>query len=75
MCYPCTGCGRCGKYDRDSPLYVPPPRISCFACGGDVDLASGVCLCCGTVAFVPPEGPVRRDGAKIASAAVVAGRK
>ena len=22
MCYPCTMCGRCGKFDPDSPLYT-----------------------------------------------------
>ena len=53
MCYPCTGCGRCGKFDPASPLYTPPPTIPCFACGGTVDAATGLCTSCGTVAFAP----------------------
>lgn len=54
MCYPCTQCGRCGKFDENSPLYqAPPATIPCFVCGGEVDLATGICLQCGDVAFVP----------------------
>lgn len=53
MCYPCTQCGRCGKYDPKSPYYTPPATIPCLACGGEVDPATGACRACGQVAFVP----------------------
>ena len=53
MCYPCTMCGRCGKFDPESPLYTPPPTIPCLACGGDVDPATGICRDCGASAFAP----------------------
>lgn len=61
MCYPCIRCCRCGKYDQLSPLYVPPPRIICFGCGGEVDLVSGACLCCGKVAFSPSGKQAQTD--------------
>lgn len=51
MCYPCTQCGRCGKFNEDSPLYTPPPEIPCLKCGGVVDPATGMCTQCGQVAF------------------------
>ncbi len=53
MCYPCTQCGRCGKYKEDSVFYVPPADIPCLKCGGMVDSATGICSGCGAVAFVP----------------------
>lgn len=53
MCYPCTQCGRCGKFNEDSPLYTPPPDIPCLKCGGVVDGKTGVCADCGHVAFEP----------------------
>ncbi|RDB63719.1 hypothetical protein C1878_02670 [Gordonibacter sp. 28C] len=53
MCYPCTMCGRCGKFDPESPLYTPPPSIPCLVCGGEVDAATGACRQCGAVAFAP----------------------
>lgn len=53
MCYPCTQCGRCGKYDPKSPYYTPPATIPCLACGGEVDPATGACRACGQVAFAP----------------------
>lgn len=53
MCYPCTQCGRCGKFNEDSPLYTPPPMIPCLKCGGDVDPETGACVECGRVAFAP----------------------
>lgn len=54
MCYPCTHCGRCGKYCPDSPYYTPPPGIPCLQCGTLVDPVKGVCEACGYVAFSPP---------------------
>lgn len=59
MCYPCTQCGACGKFDVDSPLYQPPPDIPCLLCGGLVDPATGICTQCQTPAFAPPG---TRDG-------------
>ena len=56
MCYPCTQCGRCGKYDPKSPYYTPPATIPCLACGGEVDPATGACRACGQVAFAPGTG-------------------
>lgn len=53
MCYPCTFCGRCGKFDPSSPLYTPPPVIPCMECGGEVDLVTGMCGKCGAIAFAP----------------------
>ena len=53
MCYPCTQCGRCGKYDPKSPYYTPPATIPCLACGGEVDPATGACRACRQVAFAP----------------------
>lgn len=53
MCYPCTSCGRCGKFDPNSPLYTPPPTIPCLKCGGTVDPVTGVCDSCGDQAFAP----------------------
>lgn len=53
MCYPCTKCGRCGKYREDSPYYTPLAEIPCFVCGGVVDSETGQCLTCGAKAFVP----------------------
>lgn len=53
MCYPCTQCGRCGKYKETSPLYTPPAPIPCLRCGGEVDGATGVCASCGAQAFTP----------------------
>lgn len=53
MCYPCTQCGRCGKFNEDSPLYAPPPTIPCLKCGGDVDPRTGACIECGHGAFKP----------------------
>ncbi len=53
MCYPCTQCGRCGKYREDSIFYTPPATITCFQCGGEVDPATGTCSACGYVAFQP----------------------
>ncbi|MCI8469424.1 MAG: hypothetical protein HFJ75_08080 [Eggerthellaceae bacterium] len=53
MCYPCTQCGRCGKYKETSPLYTPPADIPCLACGGTVDGETGRCPSCGAQAFVP----------------------
>lgn len=53
MCYPCTQCGRCGKYEEDSVFYVPPADIPCLACGGLVDPATGRCSSCGNVAYAP----------------------
>ncbi len=56
MCYPCTNCGRCGKFDPNSPLYTPPPSIPCLTCGGTVDASTGTCVDCGDQAFVPTGG-------------------
>ncbi len=56
MCYPCTNCGRCGKFDPSSPLYTPPPSIPCLKCGGTIDAATGICDSCGDQAFVPTGG-------------------
>lgn len=53
MCYPCDSCGRCGKFNPESPLYTPPPTIPCLECGGVVDGETGVCVECGNQAFVP----------------------
>lgn len=53
MCYPCTQCGRCGKYKETSPLYTPPAPIPCLICGGEVDGATGTCSSCGAQAFAP----------------------
>lgn len=53
MCYPCTQCGRCGKYEEDSVFYVPPADIPCLQCGGLVDPATGACASCGARAFAP----------------------
>lgn len=47
MCYPCTSCGRCGKFDPDSPLYTPPPTVPCLKCGGEADPETGRCTTCG----------------------------
>lgn len=54
MCYPCTKCGRCGKYNPDSPYYVPPAGIPCLKCGAPVNPETGECGECGYVSFVPP---------------------
>ena len=62
MCYPCTQCGRCGKYDPKSPYYTPPATIPCLACGGEVDPATGDCRACGRTAFAPVG--MRLQGAK-----------
>jgi hypothetical protein len=51
MCYPCTKCGRCGKYKEDSVYYTPPATILCFDCGGEVDPTTGKCKDCGKQAF------------------------
>lgn len=51
MCYPCTRCGKCGKYKETSPYYTPPAPIPCFACGGKVDSETGICSACGDKAF------------------------
>lgn len=56
MCYPCTNCGRCGKFDSSSPLYTPPPSIPCLKCGGIVDATTGICEQCGDQAFTPTGG-------------------
>lgn len=56
MCYPCTNCGRCGKFDPNSPLYTPPPSIPCLKCGGTVDSSTGICEQCGDQAFTPTGG-------------------
>ena len=54
MCYPCDSCGRCGKFNPESPLYVPPPSIPCLKCGkGFADGATGVCDSCGEQVFTP----------------------
>lgn len=53
MCYPCTKCGRCGKYDEESVYYVPPAAIPCLDCGGLIDGETGICGSCGQQAFVP----------------------
>ena len=61
MCYPCSSCGRCGKFDPSSPLYVPPPAIPCLKCGATVDAATGACPECGYQAFAPrPQGQPRQ---------------
>ncbi|MBR2522393.1 MAG: hypothetical protein IKE61_04650 [Coriobacteriales bacterium] len=52
LCYPCTSCGKCGKFKKDSPLYTPTPTLPCMKCGGDVDLETGKCTKCGEVAFL-----------------------
>ena len=62
MCYPCTQCGRCGKYDPRSPYYTPPATIPCLVCGGEVDPAPGDCRACGRTAFAPVGA--RLQGAK-----------
>ncbi len=54
MCYPCTRCGGCDKFKKGSPLYTPTPELPCLKCGGKVDLETGICSSCGTVAFAPP---------------------
>lgn len=61
MCYPCTQCGRCGKYEEDSPYYVPPARIPCLACGGEVSPETGLCGQCGERGF-PPAGKGHSSG-------------
>ncbi len=53
MCYPCTKCGRCGKFDPDSPFYQPQADIPCFVCGGLIDPETGICQECGNIAFAP----------------------
>ncbi len=53
MCYPCTKCGRCGKYKKGNPCYTPPATIFCFTCGGEVDPQTGVCTSCGDQVFAP----------------------
>ena len=60
LCYPCTRCGRCGKYREGSPFYVSPATIPCLACGGTVDPVSGRCPACGALAFAPERDPTSR---------------
>ncbi len=60
MCYPCDSCGRCGKFNPESPLYVPPPTIPCLKCGGIVDGETGRCSECGDQAFAPVGGGMNK---------------
>lgn len=53
MCYPCTNCGRCGKFNPNSPVYTAPPGIPCLKCGGSVNSVTGICDGCGFRAYAP----------------------
>lgn len=53
MCYPCTKCGRCGKFNEGSPYYTAPAKIPCLSCGGNVSPETGICSSCGKQAFKP----------------------
>ena len=54
MCYPCDGCGRCGKFDEESPLYTPPPTLRCLLCGEPLGEDTERCSACGAAAFASP---------------------
>ncbi len=60
MCYPCTQCGACGKYDSDLFMLSEVPILACPLCGADIDMAAGTCPECLFRLFSPPG--VGRDG-------------
>ena len=53
MCYPCTQCGRCGKYDPQEPLLHAAGHHSLPRVRGRGGPGHGACRACGQVAFAP----------------------
>ncbi len=55
-CFPCKGpaCNACGKYDRINAMVERDNDIRCSACGGRVDLSTGLCRECGSVIVAAP---------------------
>ncbi len=60
MCYPCTQCGACGKYDSDLFMLSKGPILTCPLCGAAIDMEAGTCPKCLFRLFSPPG--VGRDG-------------
>lgn len=54
LCYSCTFCGACGKYESELFAASRPAAIECPVCGAPVDMATGRCSACGTRKFDPP---------------------
>lgn len=54
VCYSCTFCGACGKYENELFEASRPPVLSCPACGAAVDMATGLCTECSARRFDPP---------------------
>jgi hypothetical protein len=52
MCYACTQCNKCGKFNEDSPLYRRQD-VPCLKCGALIDLMTGLCSECDHVALPP----------------------
>jgi ribosomal protein L40E len=46
MCYPCTMCNGCGKFDHELFQYMIP-RLLCLKCGAELPKDAGVCPECG----------------------------
>ena len=59
MCYPCTFCGACGKFESDLFVLSQPPVTTCLACKTVFEASLRRCPACGTGLPVP--GEKRKD--------------
>ena len=62
MCYPCTRCNSCGKFNEGNLFYQKPGKIPCFKCGGEVNPETGRCETCGDQALMPAGGGSKFPG-------------
>lgn len=67
MCYPCTFCGACGKFESDLFVLSQPPVTTCLACKTVFEASLRRCPACGTGLPVP--GEKRKDNVRRLSCA------
>jgi len=54
MCFPCTFCGLCGKYDNPDLPTEKDAVLRCFVCGAPLVTGTQTCPACGKTVWRPP---------------------
>jgi predicted amidophosphoribosyltransferase len=55
MCYPCTQCNCCGKFDNDLLAFmIAQPTLHCLTCSASISKSDIVCPACGKPLSLAP---------------------